>query len=153
MTWLGLESKPSPIAGQGLFATRSFNPGQKLLPYFGKVISSPPPSTPGQPTFILEIKPGLWIDGQIDENLARFANHSCAPNADLVFDESENQAWLIARQPIPAGDEITFDYGFSLAESLFHACHCGQTKCVGKIVASPLRPALLRHLRFSRPRD
>ncbi len=153
MTRSGLESKPSPIAGLGLFATQSFNLGQKILPYLGKVIHSPPPSKPSQPTFILEIKPGLWIDGLIEENLARFANHSCAPNAELIFNEEENQAWLIARQTIPAGEEITFDYGFSLAESLFHTCHCGQTNCIGKIVASPLRPALRRHLRFSRPRD
>ena len=153
MNGVGLESKPSPISGTGLFATQVFTSGQKLLPYLGKVIPSPPRSAPGQPTFILEIKPGAWIDGQNENNLARFANHSCAPNAELVFDEEQKEAWLIARQTIPVGEEITFDYGFSLTESLFHPCQCGQTNCIGKIVASPLRPALHRHLRFSRPRD
>ena len=153
MSWPGLESKPSPIAGTGLFATQVFTSGQKLLPYLGKVMPSPPRSLLGQPTFILEIKPGAWIDGQNENNLARFANHSCAPNAELVFDKEQKEAWLIARQTIPVGEEITFDYGFSLAESLFHPCQCGQANCVGKIIASPLRPALLRHLRFSRPRD
>lgn len=153
MIGAGLESKPSPIAGTGLFATQVFHPEEKILPYLGNPLQELPYSPPSQPTFILEIKPGLWLDGQTEENLARFANHSCHPNTELVFDEVLNQAWLIARQTIHAGEEITFDYGFSLAESLFHPCLCGQADCVGKIIASPLRPALLRHLRFSRPRD
>jgi SET domain-containing protein len=147
-------SRPSPIAGLGLFAQRNFAPGEKIAPYSGKVtVDRPPAKPPGEKIFALEIAPGRWLDGSAADNPARHANHACHPNAELVWHEKEAAAWLTARQPIAPGEEITFDYGFSLAESLFQPCACGAADCVGRIIATPLRPALRRHLRFSRPRD
>ncbi len=155
MSPYGVESKTSPIEGLGLFATQSFAVGQKIAPYLGHTTEriDPPSSSAKSATYWLEIKPGLWLDGSSAENPARHANHSCAPNAELIYDNTFNEAWLIASQAITANDEITFDYGFSIAEGLFHPCCCGQTNCAGHIVAAPLRPALRRHLRFSRSRD
>lgn len=150
----GTESKPSPISGLGLFASRAFVAGEKIAPYHGALLPTPPAvATPGQPTYLVEIQPGVWLDGAATDNPARHANHSCQPNAELVLDPSAGHPWLIAAQPIASGEEITFDYGFSLAESLFHPCRCGSAACVGRIIATPLRPALRRHLRFSRRRD
>lgn len=155
MTTPGTISRPSRIAGQGLFATRDFAPGEMIAAYTGSLLTAPPATKPHQPAavFILELAPGLWLDGADLANPARHANHSCEPNADLVWHRPATAAWLIARQAIPLGIEITFDYGFSLAESLFHPCHCGAPSCPGRIVATPLRISLRRHLRFSRPRD
>jgi SET domain-containing protein len=150
----GVESRPSPIAGLGLFALRPFAAGERLAPYVGTTTATPPdPGRPGAPTYTLELAPGLWLDGETATNPARSANHSCQPNAELVYDPAERAAWLTALAPVSAGEEITFDYGFSLAESLFHPCRCGAAGCVGRIIASPLRGTLRRHLRFSRPRD
>ena len=147
-------TRPSSISGQGLFATRPFSPGEIIAPYLGKILTSPPlKSSDTPPTYILEIKPGKWIDGSDLQNPARSANHSCEPNAELVMNESETFANLLALLPIHPGDEITFDYGFSLSESLFNPCTCGKMSCAGKIIATPLRPALRRHLRFLRRRD
>jgi hypothetical protein len=69
------------------------------------------------------------------------------------MNEAETFANLCATSHILPGDEITFDYGFSLSESLFNPCSCGKMTCPGKIIAEPLRPALRRHLRFLRRRD
>ena len=149
----GVEAKPSPIQGLGLFTTRAFATGERLAPYVGQTSPTPPAHGAGEPVYALEIRPGLWLDGSPPGNLARHANHSCRPNTELVYFEATGDAWLIAAEPLPAGVEITFDYGFSLAESLFHPCRCGQPDCAGRIIAAPLRPALRRHLRFSRPRD
>ena len=147
-------SRPSPIAGLGLFAARDFAPGERLAPYSGPTTSEPPSTAGcGGKVYALEIAPGRWLDGSSADNPSRHANHSCHPNAELIWDEPATAAWLTARKPISAGEEITFDYGFSLAESLFHPCACGAADCVGRIIATPLRPALRRHLRFSRPRD
>ena len=155
MSPYGVESKTSPIEGLGLFATTPFSVGQKIAPYLGsttKHIDSPAKAK--SPTYWLEIQPGQWLDGSSAGNPARHANHSCAPNAELVYNETTGEAWLIATQPIAISDEITFDYGFSIADGLFQPCHCKQPSCPGHIVATPLRPALRRHLRFSRsPRD
>ena len=147
-------SRPSPIAGLGLFAVRDFTPGERISPYTGGMTSQPPTaaSTQGK-VYALEVAPGRWLDGSAEDNPARHANHACHPNAELIWDEQESAAWLTALKPIAAGSEITFDYGFSLADSLFHPCACGAPDCIGRIIAAPLRPALRRHLRFSRPRD
>ena len=147
-----VESRRSPIAGLGLFALRPFATDEKIAPYLGERTTTQPAPTENK-TYSLEVKPGLWIDGQAATNPARAANHACYPNAELVYFESEDQAWLVAKTAIPSGAEITFDYGFTLAESLFNPCNCGHPDCVGRIIATPLRPALRRHLRFSRPRD
>jgi len=150
----GTEPRASTISGLGLFTTRAFAVGERLAPYLGEPLATPPDvSGPGRPTYLLELHPGRWLDGASPANPARYANHSCEPNAELVLDEATGQAWLTALRPLAAGDEITFDYGFSLAESLFHPCRCGAPECVGRIIAAPLRPALRRHLRFSRQRD
>jgi SET domain-containing protein len=147
-------TRRSSISGQGLFATQSFTVGEWIAPYLGKIITShsnlPDKSSA---SFILEIKPGLWLDGSDVQNPSRAANHSCEPNAELVLDETESFAKLRALSAIQVGDEITFDYGYSLSESLFNPCSCGKMSCPGKIIASPLRPALRRHLRFLRRSD
>jgi SET domain-containing protein len=154
MSAAGVAARPSPIAGLGLFASRTFAVGERIAPYSGQTSRVPPPPVgPGDKIYALEIAPGLWLDGAAEDNVARHANHACHPNAELVWDEPAGVAWLTALTPIRADEEITFDYGFSLAESLFHPCACGAPDCVGRIIATPLRPALRRHLRFSRPRD
>ncbi len=146
MTAPGVERRASAIAGDGLFTTRAFRAGERLAPYLGAARPERPPSADGR-VFALEIRPGLWIDGAAEDNPARWANHSCEATAELVWDEAYGTAWLTARHDLPAGQEITFDYGFSLAESLSQPCRCGSPACVGRIVAAPLRPALRRHLR------
>jgi SET domain-containing protein len=147
-------SRPSPIAGLGLFATRAFAAGERIAPYAGAMTAQPPsPAASDGKVYALEIAPGRWLDGSSADNPSRHANHACHPNAELVWHDPESAAWLTALRPIAIDEEITFDYGFSLAESLFHPCACGAADCIGRIIATPLRPALRRHLRFSRPRD
>ena len=154
MSTADVESRPSPIAGLGLFAKREFAPSERIAPYSGPTTTEPPSevSSSGK-VYALEIAPGRWLDGSSADNPSRHANHACHPNAELIWHEEESMAWLTALRPIAAAEEITFDYGFSLADSLFHPCKCGTKDCVGRIIAAPLRPALHRHLRFSRRRD
>lgn len=153
MSTPGVVSRPSPIAGLGLFASRDFAAGERIVPYSGRMTDQPPPIGSDGKVYALEVAPSLWLDGASGDNPARHANHACHPNAELAWQDREATAWLTALRAIAAGEEITFDYGFSLAESLFHPCACGASDCVGRIIATPLRSALRRHLRFSRPRD
>jgi SET domain-containing protein len=154
MNTSGTVTQPSAISGRGLFATRPFSSGERIAPYAGPLTSIRPTTLDASaPVYGLEVSPGVWLDGSLDDNPSRHANHSCQPNAELVWHGEAEGAWLTAAHPIEPGAEITFDYGFSLAESLFHPCRCGTPECVGRIIARPLRPALRRHLRFSRPRD
>lgn len=141
----------SRIHGNGLFASRAFAMGEPIAVYHGPVLSHRPvPDSEGL-VHAMELSPGRWIDGRNPDNAARFVNHSCDPNADAIPDGDVVR--LAARRPICAGEEITIDYGFGLADALDHPCRCGAPGCPGRIVAAPLRASLRRHLRPRKPRD
>lgn len=83
----------------------------------------------------------------------RYLNHSCEPNAFIRGVE------LVAREDIPAGVEITFDYN-TTEWDMSHpfTCLCGSPSCVGTVrgyrhldTAGRMRllPYLAAHLRLS----
>lgn len=140
---------PSPIHGTGLFARSPHRRGDILCHFTGPVASRPPPADAAGRTYSLELEPGRWIDGSGSDNLARHANHSCDPSAEAV--RQSDRVALVALRDLGPGEEITFDYGFGLADALGNSCRCGAILCAGRILASPLRPLLRRHLRRLRP--
>lgn len=135
---------PSPIHGTGLFARSPRRAGEALCRYEGPAVDRPPPPAGGM-TVALELEPGRWIDGSGPGNPGRHANHSCDPSAEAR--REGDSILLVARRDLGAGDEITIDYGFGLADALGHPCRCGAPGCAGRIVAAPLRALLRRHLR------
>ena len=71
-------------------------------------------------------------------NVARFLNHSCAPNLDkqVVFMARGASAIFyyvafICTQPggIPAGQELTYNYQWHLGSAAPLACKCGAPDC------------------------
>ena len=140
---------PSPIHGTGLIARARHRKGDALCAYLGPVASRPVPPCPDGLVFALELEPGRWIDGSGADNPARHANHSCDPSAEMT--RRAEGVVLVALRDLEPGDEITFDYGFGLADALAHPCRCGSDGCPGRIVAAPLRPLLRRQLRTRRP--
>jgi SET domain-containing protein len=76
----------------------------------------------------------------------RFGNHSCSPNAQLVYNQREGEAgahvkdgyevawYLIAARDISKGEEIALDY--TLTEYYMAApfdCQCGSENCLGTV--------------------
>lgn len=92
----------SPIHGQGLFAARDIEAGQLIGIYEGPEVSEDGPYV----LWIEDTPGGEWtgIDGR---NLMRFMNHADEPNAEM---DGMN---CYARARIPAGMEITIDYGWN----------------------------------------
>lgn len=85
--------------------------------------------------YFMTIRNGRVIDASQKGNLARFMNHSCAPNC-------ETQKWtvggrlhvgLFARQSIRQGTELTFDYKFVRFGQAAQQCFCGEPQCKGII--------------------
>lgn len=73
-------------------------------------------------------------------SLARFLNHSCAPTAVWADDR-----WVTARVGIPAGGEISIDYGTIELDPYWRmACTCGAPTCRRTIVPFYLEPARVR---------
>lgn len=147
----GTEPRASRIEGRGLFATRAFRAGEVVAVHEGPVVDAPPgPDADGR-VHALELEAGRWIDGDVPGNLARFANHACEPTTHAV--RAGDTVELRALRDLEAGEEITFDYGFGLADALGQPCRCGAAGCPGLIVAGPLRPLLRRQLRGGKGRD
>jgi SET domain-containing protein len=82
--------------------------------------------------YVFEVGEGIYLDGEVRGNAARFMNHSCAANCEAV--EEGGRIWMTAARGIEAGEELTFDYGFRLGECLVHRCRCGAAGCAGYIV-------------------
>lgn len=79
---------PSPIQGLGVFATRHIA-RDAVFPV---------------------------SEGLVRYSLARYVNHSDAPNAVVSYDESGN-GWMRAMTDLAVGTEVTFDYEDSLKKS------------------------------------
>ena len=128
-------ARESAIDGRGLFASQGIPAGTKILQYFGQRLDKAESSRRCEAgnSYIFSLDDETDIDGNVTENLARFANHSCAPNCEAIIENSE--IWVIALRDIAAGEEITYNYGYDLEEYREHPCRCGSRDCVGYIVA------------------
>ncbi|WP_156442853.1 SET domain-containing protein-lysine N-methyltransferase, partial [Sphingomonas sp. CCH9-H8] len=62
--------------------------------------------------------------GQLDD----LVNHSCDPNAGLRF--TDDGVILVALRDIVSGEEISWDYSTTLAQSNWHMiCQCRSPEC------------------------
>jgi uncharacterized protein len=126
---------PSPIHGQGGFATRLLPKGARIIEYAGERITKAESlrRCEAQNWFIFGLDDEYDLDGSVEWNPARFLNHSCAPNCEAVCEEG--RVWIVAMRDIQPGEEIKFNYGYDLDDYEEHPCKCGMPECVGYIVA------------------
>ena len=113
--------------GLGLFATKRIPKGKKIVEYTG----------PRVPNEIVDKSNGKYffgvtkkwsIDGSGRDNLARYANHSCAPNAEAII-TSSNRVWIWSRKTIQPGEEIVYDYGKEYFDGIIKDIGCKCAKC------------------------
>ena len=132
--------RPSPMQGLGAFATHRIPAGTRLVEYAGERLTPAQaearyPDVPGERhhTFLFAIDELVVIDAAVDGNDARWINHSCAPNCDAVVDEG--RIWIESIRDIQPGEELAYDYAFTLTERHTPAakrrypCHCGAVTC------------------------
>lgn len=107
---------------------------------------------------------GEMLDGGLKGNITRFANHSCDPNCKIQkwlvcgTDElraGEFQVALFAARDIQAGEELTYDYGWSAfspksvaddgTTTAAEVCYCGSANCSGfmGVKKTPVPPKML----------
>ena len=69
--------------GLGLFATKPIKKGAKIVRYFGPLLDSRKKKDDAiENKYLFELN-GRWtIDGSVRENVARYINHACKPNAE-----------------------------------------------------------------------
>lgn len=126
---------PSGIEGKGLFARRTIPAGTLMVEYAGPRVSADEGARLAAEgnAFIFRVNRRESIDGSVNWNLGRHANHSCQPNARSTQVGAE--MWLKALRAIEKGEEITYDYGYSFREEPV-ACLCRAPGCPGFIVAT-----------------
>jgi uncharacterized protein len=118
--------------GLGLFATEAIAKGAFIVEYTGRRISHAQAArreAQGH-RYMFEINRRWTIDGSSRSNIARYANHSCRPNAesDLV----KGKLILRAIRKIPPGAEITYDYGREYFELFLAPAGCKCASCANK---------------------
>jgi len=116
--------------GLGLFAKRLIPKGKRIIEYFGPLIpNEKAESSYGKYFFTVNTK---WaIDGSPRQNIARYINHSCRPNAE-AFVSDRRRVWIWSRKTIKPGEEITYDYGKEYFEGIIEPIGCGCDKCGAK---------------------
>jgi hypothetical protein len=109
--------------GRGVFAAQYFQPGQPILTFGGRVLTTPEMLALGTDrAYALQVGPAQFLDLTPP---GRYLNHSCDPNAGILDGRS-----LIALRPIVPGEEIRFDYSTAMREDHWTMeCRCGEYLC------------------------
>jgi SET domain-containing protein len=134
----------SNIHEQGLFAQTAIPAGSRIIQYTGERITKAESllRCERENCYIFTLDDEFDVDGSATENLARFANHSCSPNAESEL--SNGEIWIVALRDIAPGEEITYNYGYDLEEYRDYPCRCGSPNCAGYMVAEDLFPLVRR---------
>ncbi|MDB4936541.1 MAG: hypothetical protein JWP87_3513 [Labilithrix sp.] len=138
----------SPVHGTGVFATRTIRKGEELIEYAGERITheeadrrhADKAEDDGH-TFLFTIDAKTVVDAGVDGNDARFINHSCDPNCEVVI--SDGRLLVETIKTVKAGEELAYDYNLTRGldddpeiEKVF-ACRCGAANCRGTMLQPP----------------
>jgi len=147
-----IERRTSKIHGNGVFAKAAIRKGEPVVEYKGKLITHEQADRlhhgdldTGH-TFLFTLNDKWTINANEKGNVARWINHSCAPNCVAFVHEhksgkpKKDKVIIEALRDIAPGEEITYDYGFEFdvpyTKKLLAtwACHCGSPECIGTMV-------------------
>ena len=147
-----IERRQSSIHGNGVFATEAIAKGERLVRYKGTLRTHAEVDEEyggvdeDGHTFLFTLNDDYVIDGNVDGNIARWINHSCAPNCEAVHEENakgkthKDKIFIEAIRDIEPGEELSYNYGIVLDEPHTPAlkklwgCRCGSAKCTGTML-------------------
>jgi uncharacterized protein len=121
-----IEKRRSGIQGWGVFATQPINKNTRIIDYAGEKITSRE-SLQRERRYLKQghiwcfrLNPRYVRDAAVGGNIARYINHSCAPNCyTRVIGDT---VWIIAARNIRKGEELTYDYSTDGEAAI--KCHC-----------------------------
>lgn len=140
--------KSSLVHGRGVFAKKTIPKGTRIFEYAGQRVLKTDlvndlANGLTSMSYVMNLNKIMAIDGERDGNDARFINHSCNPNCEvLYFNETP---YIYAMQEIQEGQELNFDYklGFDTETNLsdsqkkeWFPCNCGSENCRGTLVSN-----------------
>src|SRR5689334_20800175 len=134
---ISLNNKPYRIGrsrtGLGLFATKPIKKGTRIIRYFGPLLDSRKEEDDAiENKYLFELTNRWTIDGSLRENVARYINHSCRPNAESDVKPRKRKVFIRAIKNIEPGDEINYDYGTDYFKAYFKPIGCKCDACERK---------------------
>lgn len=145
-------ARQSEIHGNGVFATQAIRKGERVVQYKGtlkthaEVDAGDTGDVDSGHTFLFTLNDTYVIDANERGNIARWINHSCKPNCEALLHEDEggdptkDRVFIEATRDIEPGEELSYNYGITLAEKhtkalkAVWACRCGAKKCTGTML-------------------
>lgn len=121
----GYQLHGTDAKGEGVFATRSFLTGETVM------IGVIDRELDRNHSHASQVSAERFV---LHGGLVPKVNHSCDPNCGIRLNSSGAHD-LIAREPIVAGQEITFDYAMRnyTVEHFAAHCQCGSRHCRDRI--------------------
>lgn len=116
--------------GLGLFATAPIKRGALIAEYVGERITNAEADR-RRSKYLFETSERYSIDGATKANLARYINHSCAPNARAEITE-RGRVFIYATRRIEAGEEIAYNYGRNYFETIIEPLGCRCDLCLAR---------------------
>jgi uncharacterized protein len=117
------------VTGLGLFATRLIKRRTRIAEYKGLLLTGKNAERAENRgnRYLFEINSRWTIDGKSRKNLARYANHSCNPNAQPII--VKRRVFISALRDIKPGEEITYDYGGDYLRNVIGRSNCKCGRC------------------------
>ena len=138
---LRLRFARSPIHSWGVFTDEPIVQGTQVLEYRGEEIGlqvgerrQEMYERNGEIDYLFRVDDQLIVDATRMGSLARFVNHSCAPNcvSKIVPHAGRKKIVLYTKRDVAAGEELSYDYKFELEDEKI-PCHCGAATCRGSL--------------------
>src|SRR5712671_953570 len=98
--------------GLGLFATRPIKKDDAV-----------------ENKYLFELNNRWTIDGSVRENVARYINHACKPNAESDVRPRKRKVFIRAIKNIEPGEEINYDYGTDYFKAYLKPIGCKCAAC------------------------
>src|SRR6201982_607410 len=119
--------------GLGLFATKPIKKGTKIIRYFGPLLDSRKKKDDAiENKYLFELNNRWTIDGSVRENIARYINHACKPNAESDVKPRKRKVFIRAIKNIAPGEEINYDYGTDYFKAYLKPIGCKCEACEKK---------------------
>jgi SET domain-containing protein len=109
--------------GLGLFTFSPIRKGSTVIEYRGERISQDDERRYNN-RYLVNLNSRWDLDGSPRWNLARYTNHACRPNCELV--DRGGRIFLVARRDIGPEEELTLNYGKEYFDTYIrpHGCRC-----------------------------
>jgi hypothetical protein len=127
--------------GLGLFATRPIEKKTIIVEYKGRRVTNEEADQLEEQNsrYMYELNSRWTVDGSSRSNVARYANHSCRPNAESdvllgprALGRRGGMVIIRAIRNIAPGDEITYNYGKDYFDGFIKPIGCKCLKCTEK---------------------